>query len=151
MVLCWIAVILAAPRQEPSELVHGIALFGHLMSVVVGFGAVLLVDWFGLLWLTGRRPLTDVLRTARGAHVPTWLGFAGLLATGLFLGPPVAPKAVAVLVVGINGVYAARLLPELSRWPDPPVRPLVRAVAATGVSQLAWWTAVILGFLNTRS
>ncbi|MET3430103.1 hypothetical protein BJ973_009315 [Actinoplanes tereljensis] len=144
-------VMLAAPRSAPSELVHGIALFGHLVSVVVGFGAVLLVDWFGLLWLTGRRPLADVLRTARGAHVPTWLGFAGLLTTGLFLGPPAVPKAVAVLVVGINGVYAARLLPELSGRPDLPVRLVVRAVAATAISQLAWWTAVVLGFLNTRS
>ncbi|MEU4235902.1 hypothetical protein [Actinoplanes sp. NPDC026619] len=88
VVACWLAVVAGAPRQHPSDLVHGVALFGHLVSVVVGFGAVLLVDWFGLLWLTGRRSLDDVLRTAAGAHVPIWLGFAGLLTTGLFLGPP---------------------------------------------------------------
>jgi hypothetical protein len=134
--VCWLAVVLAAPRQHPSELVHSLALFGHLVSVVLGFGAVLLVDWFGLLWLTGNRTLEDVLRTARGAHVPIWLGFAGLLTTGLF----------AVLIVGLNGVYSGRLAPEMARRPGL----LARSVVATGLSQLGWWTAVVVGFLNSR-
>jgi hypothetical protein len=144
--VCWLAVVLAAPRQHPSELVHSLALFGHLVSVVLGFGAVLLVDWFGLLWLTGNRTLEDVLRTARGAHVPIWLGFAGLLTTGLFLGPPSALKAFAVLIVGLNGVYSGRLAPEMARRPGL----LARSVVATGLSQLGWWTAVVVGFLNSR-
>ncbi len=126
------------------------ALFVHLGSVVVGFGAVLLVDWLGFLWLTGRATLADVLRTAHGAHVPTWAGFAGLLVSGLFLGVPAGPKAIAVLVVGLNGIYAGVLLSELSRHPTPPTALLTRATAATLISQIAWWTAVILGYLNSR-
>jgi len=162
----WLAVVIAAPRQQPGAVVHTVALFVHLGSVLVGFGAVLLVDWFGLLWLAGRRSLADVLRTAEGAHVPTWLGFAGLLASGVFLGPPAGPKMVAVLVVGLNGVYAGALLPRLSRHresrgsgvgsPAEPTRSgaptalLIRSVAATTISQMAWWTAVVAGFLNAR-
>ncbi|WP_203816975.1 hypothetical protein [Paractinoplanes ferrugineus] len=147
VVLCWLAVVTAAPRRHSSELVHGLALFGHLVSVVLGFGAVLLVDWFGLLWLAGRRTLDDVRRTAEGAHVPIWLGFAGLLGTGLFLGPPSPTKAFAVLLVGVNGVYTARLMPAMARGS----RLLTRSLVATGISQLGWWTAVVLGFLTSRS
>ena len=146
----WLAVVIAAPRQQPGEVLHTAALFVHLGSVLLGFGAVLLVDWFGVLWLAGRRSLADVLRTAAGAHVPTWLGFAGLLASGVFLGPPAGIKMVAVLVVGLNGVHAGTLLPLLSRPGPPPARLLVRSVAATTISQLAWWTAVVAGFLTAR-
>lgn len=146
----WLAVVFATPHQQPSALVHRVALFVHLGSVLVGFGAVLLVDWFGVRWVTGRCTFADVLRTAEGAHVPTWLGFAGLLASGLFLGPPAGPKMVAVLVVGLNGVYAGALLPRLVRHPAPPAALLVRSVLATAVSQAAWWTAVVAGFLTAR-
>jgi hypothetical protein len=150
VVVCWLAVLAVAPSRPPTGRVHDVALFVHLLSMVVGLGAVLLVDWFGLLWLTGRGTLADVLRTARGAHVPTWAGFAGLMASGLFLGVPADPKAVAVLIVGLNGVYAGRLLSELTRHPEPPTALLLRSAAATLISQLAWWTAVVVGYLNSR-
>ncbi|MFG1603543.1 hypothetical protein [Actinoplanes sp. NPDC049265] len=150
VVLGWSAVLIAAPHQNPGPLVHDIALFAHLGSTVAGFGAVLLVDWAGLLWLARRRTLTDVLRTARTAHVPTWAGFAGLLASGLFLGVPADAKAVAVLVIGLNGVWAAALLTALDRHTDPPAVLLARSLAATLVSQLGWWTALVLGFLTSR-
>ncbi|MFC4071436.1 hypothetical protein [Actinoplanes subglobosus] len=128
---------------------HDIALFVHLSSMVIGFGAVLTVDWFGLLWLTGRRTLADVLRVAQGTHVPIWAGFTGLLASGALLGLPAGPKALAVLVIGVNGVYAGVLLRELSRHATPPLTLVVRSGAATLISQIAWWTAVVLGHLNS--
>ncbi len=151
----WLTVVLATPALavpgRTAATVHTLALFAHLASVLLGFGAVLLVDWFGLLWLAGRRSLADVLRTAEGAHVPTWLGFAGLLGSGVFLGPPAGVKMVAVLVIGLNGVYAGVLLPRLGRHAGtPPAGLLVRSVVATTVSQAAWWTAVVAGFLTAR-
>ncbi|MEV4276126.1 hypothetical protein [Actinoplanes xinjiangensis] len=148
--VCWLTVLAVSPYRHVPAQVHDIALFVHLGSMVIGFGAVLTVDWFGLLWLTGRRTLADVLSTARGTHVLIWAGFAGLLASGALLGMPAGPKALAVLVIGINGVYAAVLLRELGRHPRPPTFLLVRAGLATTISQAAWWTALVLGYLNSR-
>ncbi|MEU4620011.1 hypothetical protein AB0G04_08515 [Actinoplanes sp. NPDC023801] len=150
VVVCWLAVLAVSSYRRPAGAVHDAALLLHLASVVIGFGAVLMVDWFGLLWLAGRRGFADVLRTAHGAHVPTWLGFAGLLASGVFLGLPAGPKSLAVLVVGVNGVYAGALLRELSRHAVPPAPLLIRCAVATLISQGAWWTAVVLGHLTSR-
>lgn len=115
-----------------------------------------MVDWFGLLWLVRRRSLADVLRTAQGAHVPTWLGFTGLLVSGGLLGPDPTPlttvKLLAVLTVGLNGVFAGMVLSRLSRYEDRhlPTTLLIRASAATTLSQGAWWTAVVIGYLNSQ-
>jgi hypothetical protein len=153
----WAAVVVVAPQVQASEDVHTVALFAHLSSLLLGFGAVLLVDWFGLLWLLRRRTLGDVLRTAKGAHVPTWLGFTGLLVSGALLAPAASPltsiKLMAVLAVGLNGVFAGRLLTRLSRYQDRelPMSLLIRAGLATTLSQGAWWTAVVIGYLNSRS
>lgn len=153
----WAAVVIAAPQVQTPGAVHTVALFAHLSSLLLGFGAVLLVDWFGLLWLLRRRSLGDVLRTAKGAHVPTWLGFTGLLVSGTLLSPAASPltsvKLVAVLAVGLNGVFAGRLLARLSRYEDRrlPASLLIRAGLATTLSQGAWWTAVVIGYLNSRS
>lgn len=156
MVFAWAAVVILAPQVQTTETVHAVALFAHLGSLLVGFGAVLLVDWFGLLWLARRRTLADVLRTAQGAHVPTWLGFTGLLVSGALLGPDPTPlttvKLLAVLAVGLNGVFAGTLLSKLSRYEDRrlPATLLIRASAATTLSQGAWWTAVVIGYLNSQ-
>ena len=152
----WIAVVLIVPAQNPAPAVRSVALFVHLASLLTGFGAVLLVDWFGLMWACRRRTLADVLRTARGAHVPTWAGFAGLLASGAVLGPEptgmTAIKLAAVLVIGLNGVFAGGLLRRLTRHGDdaPPAGLLMLSLGSAGLSQAAWWTAVVIGFLNSQ-
>lgn len=153
--VAWIAVVLVAPTQDPAPVVRSAALFVHLASLLTGFGAVLLVDWFGLMWACRRRTLADVLRTARGAHVPTWAGFAGLLASGAVLGPEptgmTAIKLAAVLVIGLNGVCAGGLLRRLTRHgDDPPGGLLAASLVSAGLSQAAWWTAVVIGFLNSQ-
>lgn len=151
VVLAWLVVVGVAPWHQLSGRMHDAALFLHLAAMVVGFGAVLLVDWIGLLWLAGRRTLADVVHAAQGAHVPTWLGFAGLLVSGLFLGSPADLKAAAVLVAGLNGVYASALLPRLGRRFTLPPQLAIRSVVTAVISQAAWWTAAVLGFLSTRS
>lgn len=35
-----------------------IALIVHLLALVLSFGAIMLVDWHGFLWLLGRRELS---------------------------------------------------------------------------------------------
>ncbi|WP_345664723.1 hypothetical protein [Streptomyces venetus] len=134
------------------------ARFMHVAALVVGLGAVLAVDWFAVLWLLGRRRLADILNTACTLQVPIWLGLAGLVASGVFLHPDLASpltriKLGLVLVITINGLYAHRLGQRLDRYRDEPVPRslLVPSGAAATVSQLGWWGASLIGFLNSHT
>ena len=153
----WLAVVVVAPRVAPPPEVQAAALLAHLISLLIGFGAVLFVDWSGLLFLAGRRSFTDVLSTAESAMTPTWIGFIGLLGSGALLNPAsthlTTVKLLAVLVVGLNGIYAGSLATRLARYAGqrPPTSLLLRAGLATALSQLAWWTAFIIGYLNSQA
>ncbi|ARZ68555.1 hypothetical protein M1P56_31325 [Streptomyces sp. HU2014] len=165
----WAAAVWTAVHLTADPLLHDVALFAHLASLVVGFGAVLTVDWLGLLWLLGRRPLPEVLRTADAVHLPIWLGLAGLVGSGVLLHPdPGSPltqvKLGLVLLVALNGVHAWTLGPALAALSGPrgadapgdaPGAPVSRALTARCastvlVSQLGWWGATVIGFLNSR-
>ncbi|MEU6931926.1 hypothetical protein AB0A05_22560 [Streptomyces sp. NPDC046374] len=135
------------------------ARFLHVASLVVGLGSVLAVDWFAVLWLTGRRPLAGVLDTACTLQTPIWAGLGGLTVTGLFLRPDLdSPltlvKLGLVLAVTLNGLYAHRLGQLLERFRGDgavPRRLLVRSAGAATVSQVGWWGATFIGFLNSQS
>lgn len=132
-----------------------VALFGHLASLVLGFGAVLAVDWVALLWVFQRRTLVDIVRTADNARYPIWLGYAGLVATGVLLEPDLTSvatrvKLVIVLMVGLNGGLAMVLHGRLASMAGgaPGRRLLLTAVGSATVSQVGWWGAMLVGFLN---
>ena len=131
----------------------------HLASLVFGFGAVLAVDWVALLWVLRRRPLGDVLRTSRNTHLPAWLGYAGLLASGALLEPDLSSwatrvKLALVVLIGWNGLVATVMQEPLDRVAGRPRRPDRRLLLACGaltlLSQLGWWGAMAIGFVNTR-
>ena len=153
--LIWAATVWAAPHIEVASAVHRLALFCHLAALVVGFGAVLTVDWLGLKWMLGRIDLSALLRTAHDTHLLIWLGLAGLAATGVLLSPDTsAPltrlKLVAVLIVALNGLYVGRLHGQLAGCAGrPPTRLLLRGAAAALTSQVCWWTATTVGFLSS--
>ena len=156
--LAWLTVLITAPRLDVGPELRRVALFGHLACVVLGFGAVLMVDWFGLLWLTGQRGLTTLVQTAHGAHLPIWLGLAGLAATGTLLSPDTSSprtliKLAAVLVVALNGVYAGQVQRQYARLGDrrPPRALLRRGLVAATISQAGWWTAMVIGFLSASA
>lgn len=157
VVLLWSVVVWLSPQLQVTAGLRELVRFGHLAALVLGFGAALTVEWFGLLWLLGRRPLSAVTQVAQGAHLPIWLGLAGLTASGMLLSPaqPTVAGTIklgAVLLVALNGVYAARLQQQLAGAGATPRRPLlVRAAIAGGVSQLGWWSAVVIGFLAARA
>jgi len=151
----WIAVTLTAPHLKVSTSVRDVALFVHLAGVVLGFGAVLTVDWFGLLWALRLRPLAALLQVAGGGHLLVWAGLATLMASGLLLHPDtsaarVQVKLVAVLVVGVNGLLAGRLHGRMSRAvaDQPSITLLVAGGVLTLISQAGWWTATLIGFLS---
>lgn len=146
-----------AGHLRPDPVLHEVALFAHLASLVLGFGAVLAVDWVALLWLLRQRPLADVLRTADNAHLPIWLGYAGLVVSGVLLEPDLAStatrvKLALVMVIGWNGAGAIVLNRRLARVGDQPPDPRLLRVAAgaAALSQAGWWGAMLVGFLNAR-
>ncbi|WP_206279879.1 hypothetical protein [Streptomyces luteoverticillatus] len=161
----WAAAVWTVVHLRADPLLHDVALFVHLACLIVGFGAVLTVDWLGLLWLLGRRPLAEVLRAADAVHPPIWLGLAGLVGSGMLLHPDPGAlltrvKLGLVLVVALNGLHAWTLQPRLTALSagagsgalaTVSRRALVaRRAAGVLVSQLGWWGATVIGFLNSR-
>lgn len=147
------AVLWITAHVHADALLREVALFVHLGCLVVGFGAVIAVDWIALLWVLGRRSLTEVLGIAGGVHVLIWIGYAGLVLSGVLLSPDLAStltqiKLALVLVIGLNGVLAAGLQRQLGDRHGG--RLVLLSAACASVSQVAWWSAAVIGFLNAR-
>ena len=157
LVAGWITMMLAVPHLPAATGVRPFALFVHLAALVLGMGAVLSLDWFGLMWMLGRQDLLSLVRAAQVAHTPIWLGLVGLTLSGVLLSPdttaaPTVVKLLAVLAVGINGLAAARVQRRLlALGGAAPPRPLLAAsVGVATLSQVGWWTATLVGFLNAQ-
>ncbi|QKV97439.1 hypothetical protein HUT19_06385 [Streptomyces sp. NA02950] len=158
MCLGWAGSVWVASHVEADPVLHTAALFAHLGALVLGMGAVLTVDYYGLLWILGRRTLRQVLDFMGPLHVPIWTGLTGLVLSGVMLHPdPAAPltriKLVLVLVIALNGVHAGNLHRGLAERDErPPARRLlIRGGISAVVSQLGWWGALGIGFVNSQS
>ncbi|MFI1452548.1 hypothetical protein [Streptomyces roseus] len=141
-------------RTDP--VLHEVALFVHLASLALGFGAVLAADWYGTLWLTGRAPLSEALNVTSRLHVPIWAGLAGLVVSGLMLHPDLSSpltqaKIALVATLTVNGLQAGLLSRRLSAPGAPGPAALAWAGATALISQLCWWGSVVVGFINTRT
>lgn len=152
----WYVVILVSQHAHPGPGVQAAALDVHLLSLAVGFGAVLAVDTMGLAVLAGRARLSTLLAFSARAEWLIWAGFLGLAVSGTALRPDfdnrwTAVNLTAALVAALNGVLAHRLRRTLpattptSHWRDLPASYLWRATGAAIVSQLAWWTSILIG------
>ncbi|WP_031488195.1 hypothetical protein, partial [Streptomyces bicolor] len=102
--------------------------------------------------------LQQALEFAGPLHVPVWAGLAGLVLSGTVLDPdPRAPltrvKLVLVLLIALNGVHAQALHRTLvdQAGSRPPQRLLVHGALSAVLSQLGWWGALTIGFLNSQS
>ena len=155
----WLSLWLGVSGTPPEWLRVGM-LFIHLASIIVGLGAAVLLEVHGLLWTVGRETLDGLRRTEHSVSALAWVGIAGLFASGAFLAPNLEDpltlvKMAAVLVVAMNGVAMTRLTAELRRlpprvrFPALPLRLRAWCIWSALVSQTAWWTAVIIGMLNT--
>ncbi|MFI5760468.1 hypothetical protein ACIA8F_05935 [Streptomyces sp. NPDC051563] len=141
-------------KTDPA--LHTAALFAHLASLVVGFGAVLAADYYGLLWATRRCTLAEVVGATSRLHIPIWAGLGGLIVSGMMLEPDLkSPLTLAklglVALLTLNGLQAGLLGHRLSAAPAATPRLLLWGGATAVVSQLCWWGAVTIGFLNTNS
>ena len=150
----WLCTVWVCSVAHPRPVVHEVALFVHLAALLVGFGAVLSVDWVAALFILGRRTFHEMLRAADNAAVPVWAGYAGLVLSGLLLEPdlehPVTMlKLGLVLVIGLNGVVALGLHRALGRG-GADLRWMALGGMCATVSQLGWWGATVVGFLNAH-
>ncbi|MBS1673180.1 MAG: hypothetical protein JSS74_04365 [Actinobacteria bacterium] len=160
IMLGWWASLYVGYSGSMDPQLRGFLLFLHLASLTVGLGAAVAVEYSGALWAIGRGTLSSLLQTEERLAVPAWVGYAALLVTGAMLSPdPRSPatalKLAAVLVVGLNAIAVQRLTTELSRLPEDlsfaraPWRVRVWSLGSGILSQLAWWTAALVGALNT--
>lgn len=159
----WAVAVAAAavfPLDHPQ--VSRVALFVHLVSMAIGFGAVIVIDVYGLLWLAGRRTLSELLDLGAAAHAMIAIAVGGLLASGIALQPDLDAtlaqlKMLLVLVLMLNGLAAQRFLARLRRLPPEtrgdsiPWAAFQRGLTAALVSQASWWGAIAIGFITNAA
>ncbi|OOP64969.1 hypothetical protein BMF89_00785 [Arthrobacter sp. SRS-W-1-2016] len=158
----WLASVLMVATTHVVGVIHTYALIAHILAMVVSFGAILLVDWHGFLWLIGRRGLAETLRLDGAATPLIWGGLAGLLGSGVFLdarlsSPLTDVKLLAVLVLTLNGIMLIPLMRRLAHLPpsasflDLTQGQRFHMLSCLAISQLCWWTAIVIGFINAAS
>jgi len=160
----WAVVVGAAsvfPLDDPY--VTRVALFVHVMSMAVGFGSVVMVDVYGLLWLFGQKTLAGVVELATVAHTVIAGAVGGLMASGIALRPdlgsPLARfKMILVLVLMLNGAAAQRMLHRMKQTLPPDTRGanipwagFQRVMTAAMISQSTWWGAIAIGFITNAN
>jgi len=141
--LGWGAIVVSAavlPVQGLS--LRPAALFVHLVFVPVGFGAVMMMNVYTVLWRMGRQSMPGVLALTSVAHRVMAAGLAGLTASGIALDPDLQSplmrvKLALLLILMLNAVRAQQSTRRL-------VAPIV-------VSQITWWGTIGIGFLTTTS
>ena len=158
----WLASVLVGHNVAWGPEVHRVGLAVHILALVLSFGAVLVVDWLGLLWLLGRRELRESARLEAAAKPLIWGGLALLLASGALvhpeLGTPVtAVKLVCVLLLMLNGPSVGRAvhqlfaLPARTRFGEIGRVLQLRLLMALCISQACWWTSVLIGLFNSTA
>ncbi len=159
--VAWLLSVTTSTVVHVGGTAYYLAVVLHVLSLVVAFGAIILVDWHGFLWLIGRRTLGEIIRLDGAATPLIWVGLAGMLATGVFLSPqlynPMTDvKLAAVLVLSLNGILLIPLMRRLAHLPPGSGFSALTAGQRThlllclAISQGCWWTAIIIGFINAE-
>jgi hypothetical protein len=143
VVLGWAAIVVSSAVLPVEDLgLRPVALFLHVTFVPVGFGAVVMMNVYTVLWRRGRQSRRAVLALTNVAHRLMAAGLAGLIATGIALDPDLRSplmriKLVVLLVLMLN---AARVQQSTRHIIGPVV-----------VAQIAWWGTIGIGFVTTTS
>ena len=140
--------------------IYHVLAFIHLISLVVGFGAVIVVDTFGLLWVLKKVSLQTVNQTANITQRLIWLGWLGLVISGTTLvvmrgsvSNITMVKIFFVAMLGVNGILLHLIKKNFDKLVDMEHIPAIykfRITLASTISQLGWWGAIVIGFLNTK-
>lgn len=135
-----------------------IALFIHLSGLVLGFGSVLVTDLWGLLWIRDRVRFPQVVAVSGVTEKFIWAGWGLMVIAGMpliyFKGEVdnlMIVKLFFVALIGANGLVLHGLQKKVRGYEegaDVPVIFLFRLTLSLLVSQLAWWSAMLIGFLH---
>ncbi|MDQ0922257.1 hypothetical protein QF038_000765 [Pseudarthrobacter sp. W1I19] len=156
----WLASVLVGHFVDCGPVLHRLGLAGHILALVLSFGTILVVDWLGLLWLLGKVEMHASGKLEAAAKPLIWGGLALLLASGALIDPdltnPVTVvKLVSVLILMLNGLSIAPAmhqllaLPPRTRFSELTRSLRLRLMIALSVSQACWWTAVLIGLINS--
>ncbi len=135
-----------------------ILLFAHLSFLILGFGSVLVTDLYGMLWMWDRVRFNQIVNVSGVTEKFIWTGWAGMVAVGIPLiilkgevDNLMLLKLAAVTLIGINGYPLHLLQKKLQEYKDEDVVPGIvffRLMFSISVSQLGWWSAILIGFLH---
>jgi len=156
----WAASLLVGHFVDYGPELHRIGLAVHIIALVLSFGTILVVDWLGLLWLLGKVQMHESGKLEAAAKPLIWGGLALLLVSGSLIDPDLANpvtvvKLVCVLVLMLNGLSIAPAmhqllaLPACTRFGELGRRLRTRLLVALSISQACWWTAVLIGLINS--
>lgn len=135
-----------------------VLLFAHLSALILGFGSVLVTDFYGMLWVFDRVRFPQVVRVSGVTEKIIWAGWflmvgtgAGLLALKGAIDNLMVMKIFFVALIGINGIPLHLLHERVRGYRDGDQIPdlvMFGLVFSLTVSQLGWWGAVSIGFLH---
>ena len=136
-----------------------IFLFIHLVALIVGFGAVIVVDTSGLLALRKKITLKTLNHIADITQRLIWTGWGALVVSGVALlylkgfNPDSLSqiKIFFVILLGLNGIflhYIKKWTTKYDSLADIPLYLKFRTGVAMAVSQMGWWGAIIIGFVH---
>lgn len=129
----------------------------HIVSLIVGMGAVVVIDTFGLLWIFKRIQLSDVMKVAAVTQRLIWAGWIGLVLSGIglitlkgYIDNLTLIKLFFVALVGVNGIFMHVLKKSLESIQSNrlPARYAFRIALTSIISQIGWWSAIAIGFLH---
>lgn len=136
-------------------------LFIHLVSLIVGFGSVIVIDTFGLLWTLKKVKLSQISAVANITQRLIWIGWCGLVLSGIglitlkgYVDNLTAMKMFLVGMLGINGFYLHFIKKSMDKLGDEDVMPALvrfRITLASTLSQIGWWGAMTIGFLHRHT
>ena len=140
--------------------IYHVLAFIHLISMIIGFGAVVVVDTFGLLWVLKKIKLETVNQTANITQKLIWLGWLGLVISGTILVVRRGSvsnitwiKIFFVAMLGVNGIFLHLIKKNFDKLKNMEHIPAIykfRIALTSVISQVGWWGAIIIGFLNTK-
>ena len=156
----WTASLLVGHFVDCGPELHRIGLAVHILALVLSFGTILVVDWLGLLWLLGKVKMHESGKLEAAAKPLIWGGLALLLVSGALIDPDLTTpvtliKLACVLVLMLNGLSIAPAMHQLlalptgTRFGELGRRLRLRLMVALSISQACWWTAVLIGLINS--
>jgi hypothetical protein len=132
-------------------------LLAHIISLIVGFGAVLATDFLGLQWMRKKITSASLLKFTGFLQKLVWLGWIGLVISGIgliiqkgYIDNLTQIKLFFVALVGLNGIFLHRIKKMFTALGDRPMPAYLkfRITLASLISQVGWWGAISIGFVH---